>query len=253
MAAVGAESLFAPLKQGLVSNQVVEHITERILDGRLVPGAFLPTENALCQQLNVGRSTVREAMRVLEARGLVQSRHGIGVAVADRSHEATVDTLSLLLQRNKGSLRELLEVRLGLETQAAALAARRASAADLAAMRAAINAMQRESSTVDEYVQADLLFHLHLARAAHNRVLVVLLEAVKDLLLVSIHATYQLDGHTARRLADHTRILDAVAQQDPLAAEQAMAAHLESTEAMLRQLGLLQQAEVAVVSAGPER
>src|SRR6266498_314100 len=88
------------LKQGALCEWAVEHLTGLIMTGRLRVGDFLPPEPELCKQLGMSRATVREAVRMLEARGLIERRHGVGVIVVNRSHEATVSTISMMLQRN---------------------------------------------------------------------------------------------------------------------------------------------------------
>lgn len=240
------------IKQASLCKQTVQHLTASILSQRVLPGQFLPPEAALCKQFNVSRSTVREAITVLETRGLVQRQHGVGILVTDGSQAAAVSSLGLLLQTRKTTLRDLLEARIGLECLIAALAAGHATAAEIEAMEEAIAPMRHPGSTEDEYVQADFAFHLRLAEASHNAVYVVLVDAVRELLLESIRATYRLDGHTDRRLRDHTQILDAVRVRDAQAAHAAMRDHLHSTEAMLRQLGLIAGAAITVPTRAGE-
>lgn len=226
-------------KPGTLSSRTVDYLTELILDRHLVPGQLLPTEPELCGQLGVSRSTVREAVSVLEARGLVRRRHGVGVLVADRSREAAVSSLGLMLRVNQSGLRDLLEARVGLECLIAGLAAARASQEEVRELTETIEPMRRQSSTPEAYIQADLTFHLLLARASHNDVLTTLVMTVRELLLGSIRATYTVDGHTERRLLDHTRVLDAVATRDPEGAQTAMRDHLGHAEQVLRELGLV--------------
>jgi GntR family transcriptional repressor for pyruvate dehydrogenase complex len=229
--------MYSAIKQGTVADQTVICLTDLILSDRLKPGEFLPPEPELCRQLNVSRTTVREAVRTMEARGLLQRRHGVGVLVADRTYESAVASIGLMLQRSGSRTWDLLEVRLGLECQAAALAADRATSAEVQAMSDAIETMRRQGSTEEEYLEADLGFHLRLAEGSHNAVLMALLHAVRHLLGESIRATFVLDGRTDSRLADHIRVLDAVREKAPDAARAAMRDHLKNTEEMLRQLG----------------
>lgn len=226
-------------KQASLSEQTVRHLTDLVLNREVLPGQFLPPEAALCKQFNVSRSTVREAITVLETRGLVRRQHGVGILVTDGSQAAAVSSLSLLLQTHKTTLRDLLEARVGLECLIASLAAAHATDTEIGAIEGAIAPMRHRGSSEEEYVRADFAFHLRLAEASHNAVYVVLVDAVRELLLESIRATYRLDGHTERRLRDHTQILDAVRARDPRGAHAAMRDHLHSTEAMLRQLGLV--------------
>jgi len=228
------------IKQTSLLEQTVRHLTDVVLNREVLPGQFLPPEAALCTQFNVSRSTVREAIAVLETRGLLRRQHGMGILVTDGSQAAAVSSLSLLLQTRKTTLCDLLEARIGLECLIVSIAAAHATDAEIGAMEEAIAPMRCPGSSEEEYVQADLAFHLRLAEASHNTVYVVLVDAVRGPLLESIRATYRLDGHTDRRLRDHTRILDAVRARDAHAAHAAMRDHLHSTEAMLRQLGLIE-------------
>lgn len=227
------------LKHGSLSEQAVEHLSEYILSGRVVAGDLLPSEAELCKSLEISRAPLREALSVLEARGLVKRRHGVGIQVTDHSHEAAVLSLSLLLQRNGSGLTDLLEARVGLECLVAELAAKRATPTELQILAQTIEPMRQVSSTVEEYVAADLCFHLQLAAASHNIVLISLVNTVRELLLHSIRASYTVDGHTERRLRDHTRVLEAVNRQNPVEATAAMREHLHHSEEVLRHLGLV--------------
>lgn len=218
------------------------HLTDYILSGRVVPGDLLPPEAELCKTLGISRAPVREAISVLEGRGLVQRRHGVGIEVTDRTHEAAVLSLSLLLKRNGSNLADLLESRIGLESMIAERAATRATDEEIEGLERTIEPMRRMSSTSEEYVAADLNFHLQLAAASHNIVLSCLVNTVRDLLLQSIRASYTVDGHTERRLRDHERVLEAVQHRDPEGARRAIHEHLHHTEEVLRQLGMLEGA-----------
>src|SRR3712207_1514985 len=151
---------------GTRSEQAARLLTELITSGQIPSGGFLPTEAELCRQYNVSRATIREAVRKLEARGLVVSRHGVGVQVADGTEQAVSDSISLLLQRRRVGPRDMIEVRLMLEGQAAALAAERGTDDAIAAIAAAIDAMRDASLTLPEQVQNDLAFHLRVAEAS---------------------------------------------------------------------------------------
>ncbi|MBI3974030.1 MAG: FadR family transcriptional regulator [Chloroflexi bacterium] len=185
------------------------------------------------------RTAYREALSRLEAQGLVEIRHGVGTRVTDRSREAVAGTLGLMLQRRRDSAADLLEARRVLETEAAALAAARATADDLAALDEALEAMRRLTTSPDEYIAGDLRFHLTLALASHNSVLAALAESLRSALHESIAATFQVDGRTEQRLQGHERILMAVRAHDVEAARQAVATHLMATEEMLRRVGRL--------------
>lgn len=232
---------YPPLEQGTRADRVTRMLTEMITSEDVAQGEFLPSEPELCRLLGVSRATLRQALRTLEARGLVVSKHGVGVQVIDRTREVATDAMQRMMLRRGKDPRDLLEVRLMLECQGAALAATRATDDDIHALSESLDFMGRQVTTIDQYVAADLNFHLYLAEASKNAVLVSLIHAIRDLLLDTIRATYAADGRTERRLHDHSRVLDAIISGDADAAAAAMRAHLRSTEEMLDQLGLLQR------------
>jgi GntR family transcriptional repressor for pyruvate dehydrogenase complex len=222
------------------TDRAVEVLMELVTSGRFASGDFLPSEPDLSKRLGVSRPTVRQALRTLEARGLVSTRQGVGAQVIDRTREVATDSIGMMLLRSGSGPRDLLEVRRMLECQGAALAAVRATPDDIDVLSAAVDRMRSQSSTVAEYVEGDLDFHLRLAEASKNGVLVPLVHAIRGLLLDTIATTYAVDGRTERRLQDHTGVLEAISARDAAAAEAAMRAHLQSTEDMLRQAGMLE-------------
>ncbi len=215
------------------TDRVVAVLTELITSGALASGDFLPSEATLCRQLGVSRPTVRMALRTLETRGLIVTKHGVGVRVTDRTRQAVTDSIGLMLRRQGAEPRDMLEVRLMLEGQGAALAAKRATDEDCAAMAAAIDALRNRTLSVDQNVEADLAFHLRVAEASKNGVLVALIHAIRGLLRDTIAATYAVDGRIDDRLREHTRVLEAVIARDPEAAEAAMRDHLRRTERLI--------------------
>ena len=224
--------LLQPIRPGSVTDQAVTVLTELITSGRLAPHDFLPSEPELCRQLRISRSSVREALRVLEARGLVIRRHGIGVQVVDHAREAVGDSIELMLLRSGGGLRDLIEVRLILESQAVSLAARRATADDVLALRDLIAELERPGS-VDEHLGSDFRFHLRLAEASGNRMLVALVQAIRGPLLRTVEAVYAAKPEVEERIAHHTAIVDAIAARDAQTAEAALRQHLVRVERLV--------------------
>ncbi len=169
--AVGFATM-APLRPaGTLRARTADRLADLIVGGEWKPREYLPREEELTRRLGVSRTAYREAMCTLEAHGLVEVRLGIGTRVADRSTEAIADSLGLLLRRRRSATTDLLETRHILETEAAALAAQRATAADLLALDAALDAMRRPTASPEDYVAGDVKFHLALALASGNAVL----------------------------------------------------------------------------------
>lgn len=222
---------------GTLRDRTADHLSELIIAGEWAPGQYLPSEGELIQRLGVSRTAYREALCRLEAQGLVEVRHGVGTRVAERSGQAVADSLAMLLRRSHSATADLLEARHILETEAAALAAQRATPADVAALDEALDAMRRPTASPGEYIAGDLKFHLALAQASHNVVLVALAESLRSALHESIEATFEVDGRTERRLKDHERIMVAVRAGDAAGARSAVVVHLRATAEMLARIG----------------
>lgn len=214
-----------------LAQELVAAMEARIRDGRWPAGDKLPTEAAVMSEYGVSRTVVREAISRLQAAGLVHTRHGVGTFVAER----TDDTAFRIAPAQLGTLQEviaLLELRIGVEAEAAALAAARRTAAQVQAMRAALAQMDGAIERGDDAVAPDFLFHLEIARATHNAHFMQLLSTLGS----QVIPRARLDGSSAalaqrqaflRRVnAEHHAILDAVAAGDPDAARAAMRTHL---------------------------
>lgn len=221
------------IDDGSRTDRAISLLTDLIVSGRFASGDLLPSEAELCKQLGVSRPTVRMALRTLETRGLVVTKQGVGVRVTDRTRQAVTDSIELMLLRGGAGPRDVLEVRLMLECQGAALAAQRATDEELVLIAAAIEALRDRRLDVDQTVEADLRFHLLVAEASQNAVLVALVHAIRGLLRDTIAATWRVSDRAEERLRDHARVFDAVAARDPTAAEAAMRAHLCRTERLV--------------------
>lgn len=220
------------LRIGVASrvDQVVDALADLIGSRSIQAGEFLPSELELCRQMEVSRTTIRQAIRTLEARGLVVAQHGVGVRVSDRTREVAVDAIERMLSYRRAPTYDALEVRRMLECQGAALAAERRTEDDITRMSIPIAQMRRDDLSVEEYVQEDLGFHLAVAQASKNDLLVALVLTLRGLLLSTISAGFAVDLDLNIRLRAHQDILDAISQRDSLAAEVAMRDHLANLE-----------------------
>ena len=227
--------------------ELVEALGERIRDGRLRPADKLPTEAALMADYGVSRTVVREALSKLQASGLVSTRHGVGSFVEDLG-PASGDAAGFRIAPDQvATLRDVvavLELRIGLETEAAGLAAQRRSAEHLAAMRAALDAMHGAVEAGDSAVPADFQFHLEIANATRNPHFAQLMAALGSSVIPRARLEAASAGPVAAdraaaaadRLAylrrvqvEHESIFDAIAAQDPDAARAAMRTHLANS------------------------
>ncbi|WP_262273146.1 FadR/GntR family transcriptional regulator [Microvirga yunnanensis] len=203
-------------------------LARSIEDGLLRPGARLPGEIELARQLGVSRPVVREAIAYLKADGLVESRHGRGLFVGRQ------ETLRLRLREidaSEKTILEFLELRRGLEVEAAQLAALRHTAHDLDRMEAAIAALNVADEAGEESSEHDLAFHLAIADAARNPLFRRVLQFVAKPLLASIQEMRAKDRGAAQRIekrrADHDRILERIRARDADGAGEAMRRHID--------------------------
>jgi DNA-binding FadR family transcriptional regulator len=217
-----------------LGEQVADALIESILAGKYPLGEYLPTEAGLIEAFGVSRTAVREALRVLSARGFVTVVHGKGARVSAKHPQAISSLLRFQLRQQSGTAEHVLEVRRMLETTAAALAAHRATPADLAAMDVALTEMAG-STGARSYITADMAFHEALMHAAHNPVLAVLNDAITHLLRGMREQTYHVPGAVARSLEDHSWLYEAVADHDPARAESVMGAILDTVEQAIHQ------------------
>jgi GntR family transcriptional repressor for pyruvate dehydrogenase complex len=208
--------------------QIVQQIEESVLNGSLKPGDQLPAERELAQRLGVSRTAVREAVKALREKGLVEAYSGRGTFITDGTTHAARQSFDLMVKigQQEGST-HLAELRLMLEPGIAALAAERIEDEHLAAMREAVAVMERSQKNPEAYIEADLDFHLALAEAAANPLILSLIDSIVGLLREQRIKIFNVEGGPQRGQVHHKRILAAMEQRDPEMARQAMAAHLE--------------------------
>jgi GntR family transcriptional repressor for pyruvate dehydrogenase complex len=221
--------MYTPIQSVRVFEQVAVQIEKRILDGELRSGDRLPTERELAEQFQVSRTAVREAMKILAQKGLVDMRPGRGTIVIDGAHEAMQDSIGLVMKLKLGEVGgsdNLVEVRAILETEIAALAAARATEKEIAAMREAVQEMDESLNDADTYIAADNRFHEALARATQNALIIILINSIVNLLSEQRKQVFQVEGGPEHGQVHHKRILDSVIRRDPEAARSAMRSHL---------------------------
>lgn len=219
------------VKSDSLTNRVADEISRIILEGGLRPGDKLPSMAALEARFGVSHTVMREALRMLETRGLVQVQHGKGVIVSLSSAKALGRSFNAVFRLHDGTLSHLMEVRSILETEAAQLAALRRTDQNLAAMEACLRKMEQSPESPSGYVDADVAFHNALVEATHNPVLINVISSLQDLLIESREKTFRGPPQgAARALRAHRRVYDMVRAQDPLGAREAMLQHLRETQ-----------------------
>jgi GntR family transcriptional regulator, transcriptional repressor for pyruvate dehydrogenase complex len=222
-------ALRQPIERRNTYELVAESLLALISERHLKPGDTLPTERELMQHYGVGRSSVREALRMLESRGLISAGGSGAFAVADFRNPLN-DSLSLLLAVEEGSLRELFEVRRIVEGEAVALATERGEEVHLDRMRAATELMREGLANRDEYIEADVAFHLTIAEATQNRMILHLMHAIRDQLERALGSIYKIPGSPERSIEDHGLIIEAMEAGKPDEARERMREHLGRVE-----------------------
>lgn len=217
-----------PVDRKPLYEQVSERLKEFIDVNRLQPGDRLMSERDLARQLAVGRSSIREAITALRARGMVEVRHGDGIYLLRRP-EDLIPSLAAELVETHIDHPAIWETRQALETQCARLAARRATAADLTELDASIVEMQAEIDAGEAGLAGDRRFHNGVARASHNPILIQLLESMRTAMDRTAASSLTRAGQPARSLADHRSILAAIRSGDSTEAADEMLRHLVST------------------------
>ena len=217
-----------------LAHQLVEAIGDRIRDGRVAPGDKLPTEAAIMGEFSVSRTVVREALSKLQASGLVETRHGVGTFVVGLG-DATPFRIAPEQFATLRDVIAVLELRIGVETEAAGLAAQRRTPQNLAEMRTALVAFETAIAAGRDAVGPDFQFHLEVARSTQNPHFVDLMGTLGSKIIPRARLD-PADALSEERLAylrrvnnEHESICDAIANQDPDAARAAMRTHLANS------------------------
>ncbi|GEL22350.1 GntR family transcriptional regulator [Pseudonocardia sulfidoxydans NBRC 16205] len=229
-----------PVERRPLYEQVSDRLREFIDVNQLQPGDRLMTERDLARQLSVGRSSIREAITALRARGEVEVRHGDGIYLVRRPDDL-VPSLVAQLVDTRTDHPAIWETRQALETQCARLAAHRATETDLENLAASLDDMQREIDAGEAGLVGDRRFHVGVATASHNPILIGLLDSMSQALDRTSATSLTRSGQPAASLADHRRIVDAIRAGDGPSAADAMLTHLVGTTEALVMEGAVQE------------
>jgi DNA-binding FadR family transcriptional regulator len=229
---------FKRIQQPRLSTHIFRQVMTRLVRGDIKPGERLPPELELASQLGVSRAGVREALRMLEQAGVVAIRRGKrgGAFVRENSHASIIEGLALMYQLDQLTREELAEARHFVEGTTARLAAQRATHEDLERMKQALEPLNEDPLSPQAFIRSNAMFHAAIAHAAHNRVLLIMLQSVQGLIDRGL-ATARLEPYViSRAMADHRRIYDAIAARKPNRAEAAILEHIESFEDEFREI-----------------
>lgn len=223
-----------PIKKFRVYEAVIDQIREMISGGDFSPGSKLPTERELAITFGVGRPAVREALKILDAVGLLEIRPGSGIYVREQKAAKDEKSMALSLIVGMSDLVSLLELRKVLEVGTARIAAERATDADKKYLREAYSRLEAQVKNEKVGAAEDYLFHYAVAQATHNQAIIKVFAATTDLyrdaLIRSRSQSLQMPGRPQAILKEHEEIMAAICSRNPDEAARCMQIHLDNVE-----------------------
>ncbi|MBW6510825.1 MAG: FadR family transcriptional regulator [Desulfuromonadaceae bacterium] len=229
---------FKPIRPKKISEEIVQQIKDLISVGQLTPGSRIPSERDLAAMMGVSRPSVREALMVLEAMGLLESRQGGGTYVRSLTETTLTDPLTNMVENNPQLLQALVEVRKGIESWSAFLAATRASVEEIEELGRLYREMERQTLSGGWDPNIDTKFHIIITAATHNTLQQHVLNSIHGLFSATIHLAlsefYKRAGYLQPLLEQHRMIYEAISLRNPEVARDRMMDHLEFVEEKMR-------------------
>ncbi|HEX7934234.1 MAG TPA: FadR/GntR family transcriptional regulator [Paraburkholderia sp.] len=221
-----------------MTTRVVESLINFIWTSNLRPGDSLPSAEKLQETLGVSRPVIREALKILEGRNIVEAINGKGTILRDTDQTALADFFCHAVQIRPKSMLELMEVRRAIEVESVALAAQRRTDQQALAIQATVQEMERNITNVAHYATLDMRLHLQIAEASQNGMFFFLVDSLREALEKSV-----IEGMRQRRTEEaiarvqevHKLLADAVAAKDSARAAATMSAHFDEAIAALSQ------------------
>jgi len=212
--------------------QLLERLSEPIKSGALKPGDELPSISQMADEFGVSRIVIREALKSLEAKGVVELKNGKRARVRSVTNEPLIDYFHHAVHVEISSIADFMEIRQALEIQAAGLAAQRRTAAEVVTMEATLRAMTETISQIELFGNHDAELHLSIARATHNEMMFRILSSIRDV-ITEVSREGLSRRFNSRQLVSvrllHERIVACIAARDPAGARQAMTDHFDET------------------------
>ncbi len=219
-------------------DRIANEIQSVIAARQLSPGAKLPPERELCDQMGVSRTALREAVRMLVSRGLLEIRPGSGTTVRKMTSDQISEPLAMLIRTHDQAITpdHMHEVRSILEVGIVRMAAVNATERDIADLKAIIEQMEKGGLRSAEFAEKDAELHKRIAEASHNVLLGVLLDSIRDVMQEIRSRVRRYSGLAEIVNPDHRRIVERIAARDPEGAAEAMYDHLEHAKAVQREV-----------------
>ncbi|MFZ5754847.1 MAG: FadR/GntR family transcriptional regulator [Bacillota bacterium] len=222
--------MLEPMKRTRLYEGIVKQLKDLITQGVLKPGDKLPTERELAETLNVSRTAVREALRALEIMGFIYGRPGEGTFVREITIDSIIEPFASIILKERSHILDLLHVRSLLEVETARLAALHATEEDLKAIEEGITIMEEEIQSGNIGLRGDDTFHLAIATASQNQVLLKIMNLIGDMLSSSREATLKIPNQPLKTVRDHREIFEAIKAGDENLAAHYMREHLEKAK-----------------------
>lgn len=224
---------FDPVVRSNLADDLMQRVSQMIQSGAYEPGDRLPTINEMARRFGVGHTTLREALKKLEAFGMVSIRHGSGVYVEKSEDSLLVTNPIFSGEVSKKMMIDLIEARISIEVKAVALAAKHATPDHIAQMQTLLEEAGRQLNDDATLNRTNMAFHRAVAVASGNAVLAQLLEVLASLFGQEQRSILNIHGDREQDYEEHLGILDALQQQDPELAEERMRYHLEGVRNVL--------------------
>jgi GntR family transcriptional repressor for pyruvate dehydrogenase complex len=223
---------FQPLDRRKVYEQVAAQLLGQIGTGGLRPGDALPSERELTESFAVGRSSIREALRMLESQGVITSENGGAFVVANAANPLNSSLQLLFTLDSEAGVHDLFELRRIIDCEAACFAAGRHDDADLAEMDAALSEMEAAlaAGSDGDFIAADLRFHLAIAEATGNRLILYSMQAARDVVRHALEKVVHVPHSPESAVIEHRAVREAIGARDGDGARSAMREHLERVE-----------------------
>jgi len=218
-----------PLKKVRLSDQVTDALKQMISEEEFKPGDKFYSENELTKKLQVSRSSIREAVRILEVTGFVTVKHGKGIFISNSIGEG-FGAFTDWMKNHEPSLIEHFEVRLIIDPKAAASAARNAKESDIRVLEEAYAEFVRnfKAGNTSGLIEADKIFHRTLAKSTQNRTLYLLMKTMTETLSEGWITSLHIPGRIEKTIVEHGNVIQAIKSGDPEAAEKAMTLHIQN-------------------------
>jgi GntR family transcriptional regulator, transcriptional repressor for pyruvate dehydrogenase complex len=234
-AAGGTAHLLEPIRKTRLAEEIADRIRVLILDGTFPTGRPLPGERLLAGRFGVSRGSVRDALRMLETIGLLETRHGQGTFPRELDVNRLVAPLASVLTYRHDLRDELLDVRRMFEPAVARAAALRVTEEDLSDLDRIVETQRRKLKSGRSAIVEDTAFHAVLARATRNRAVMRIMETLNGLLVESRTLTLKQKGRPERSIRGHEAVVAALRRRDPDAAARAMHTHIDQIAELLEQ------------------